>query len=301
MNVKLGINACFAIKRWPLGKNWLRIVKEDLELNLAQFSFDLVDPILHKASRDVMVEEIKEATRNYQVEIPTTFTGLAGYCLSLLLHPSPAMRRDALSWYEEAIKMTAALGAKGTVGHVGALSIDDFNHSSRKKYLTQCLVDSLQYLSQVAKREGLSYLLWETMPVPRERPITISEAKELYGLVNEKSVLPIHYCLDVGHQCAYSAKGDDKSPYAWIKELAPQSPVIHIQQTDGEGDRHWPFTSQYNKKGIIVPSKILEAIEYSGADQVTLMLEIVHPFEAQETDVKSDLKESVDYWRKYLV
>ena len=61
MNVQLGINNCFAVKRWPLGKDWIRIVKEDLELDCAQFSFDLLDPILHKDSRDVMVEEIKKA------------------------------------------------------------------------------------------------------------------------------------------------------------------------------------------------------------------------------------------------
>jgi len=300
MNVKLGINTCFAVKRWPLGKDWVRIVKEDLELNCAQFSFDLLDPILHKDSRDVMVEEIKKAARNYQVDISTTFTGLVGYCFNLLLHPSPAMRRDALCWYEEAIKMTAKLGAKGTGGHVGALSMDDLRHSERKKYLMQHLIDSLQHLSQIGSKEGLSYLLWEPMPVPRERPITISEAKDLYDKVNEKSALPIYYCLDVGHQCTYSVRGKDRSPYAWIKELAPQSPVIHIQQTDGKGDRHWPFTFKYNKKGIIVPSKILEAIECSGADQVTLILEVVHPFEAEETKIKTDLKESVEYWKKFL-
>jgi len=33
---------------------------------------------------------------------------------------------------------------------------------------------------------------------------------------------------------------------------------------------------------------------------VTLILEVVHPFEAEETKIKSDLKESVDYWRKFL-
>jgi len=162
--------------------------------------------------------------------------------------------------------MMAKLRAKGTGGHVGGLSMDDLRHSERKEYLAQYLVDSLQYLRQIGSKEGLSYLLWEPMPVPREIPTTISETKELYDKVNEKSLIPIYYCLDVGHQCTYSAEGKDKSPYAWIKEFAPQSPIIHIQQTDGKGDRHWPFTSEYSKEGIIVPSKILEAIERSRAD-----------------------------------
>jgi len=63
---------------------------------------------------------------------------------------------------------------------------------------------------------------------------------------------------------------------------------------------HWPFTSQYNKEGIITPPKVMEAIEASGAKEVFLLFEFSHreryPAEYQVID---DLKESVEYWRKY--
>ncbi len=76
--------------------------------------------------------------------------------------------------------------------------------------------------------------------------------------------------------------------------------MIHVQQTDGKMDRHWPFTRQFNQQGIIHPQKALEAIEQSGAREAILMLEIIHPFETEETQVLDDLKETVEYWKKYL-
>ena len=29
--------------------------------------------------------------------------------------------------------------------------------------------------------------------------------------------------------------------------------VVHIQQTDGTADWHWPITPEYNAKGVIEP------------------------------------------------
>lgn len=40
---RLGINNCFAVKRWPEPERWAAIVRERLGLDLVQHSFDLVD------------------------------------------------------------------------------------------------------------------------------------------------------------------------------------------------------------------------------------------------------------------
>jgi sugar phosphate isomerase/epimerase len=167
----------------------------------------------------------------------------------------------------------------------------DIQNKERTEYLTASLMDSLHHLAELAKGGGLKYLLWEPMPVPRERPCAIDQAKALYERANRGAAVPIFYCIDWGHQCTYSATGRDRDPYSWIRELAPLSPVMHVQQTDGKMDRHWPFTRQFNQ---------LEAIEQSGAREAILMLEIIHPFETKETQVLDDLKETVEYWKKYL-
>ena len=176
----------------------------------------------------------------------------------------------------------------------------DFRDKARREYLMDFLMKALRHLSLLARQEGLKFLLWEPMPVPREAPCTIDEAKKLYELANKDAQIPVKFCLDLGHQCTYTAKGKDRDTYAWLREVSPLCPLIHIQQTDGKMDRHWPFTEEYNRVGIIDPPRVIEAIEKSGTGEVTLLFEIIHPFEANESKVLDDLKESVNYWRKYL-
>lgn len=297
--INVGMMSCFAVKRWPEPEVWCRIIKEELGLSYAQFSFDLLDPRTLEGPRAQMCLRTKQATEKYGIHLTSAFTGLASYSFNLLCHPDIGMRMDALDWYEKAIYTAAEMGAWGTGGHVAALSMSDFENERRKDYLTTFLLESLEYLSGVGKNVGQKFLLWEPMPIAREAPCTIDGAKRIYERVNENAHIPVQFCLDLGHQCTYTAKGRDRDTYEWLRQLSQYSPVIHIQQTDGKGDRHWPFTEDYNRKGIIRPQKVIEAINVSGAEEVTLLFEIIHPPEIEENKVLDDLKESVEYWEKY--
>lgn len=42
--IKLGINTCFAVKRWPRSSDWISITKNELKLGGAQISTDLLSP-----------------------------------------------------------------------------------------------------------------------------------------------------------------------------------------------------------------------------------------------------------------
>ncbi|MGQ9514759.1 MAG: sugar phosphate isomerase/epimerase family protein [Thermoproteota archaeon] len=298
--IKLGINNCFAVKRWPEPEVWSSIAASDLELGIVQFSYDLLDPMSREPLLYLLAHETNEACRSNGVTIDTTFTGLIGYSLNLLTHPNLGMRIESLRWYEQAVLAASKFNARGTGGHVASMSVEDFGDDGRRSYLESFLIESLQYLSSLAFREGQKFFLWEPMPLSREQPCTIAGAKELHTKANRSSKLPIKFCIDVGHQCAWNVKDKDLDPYAWLRELAPESPVIHIQQTDGKGDRHWPFTDEYNRKGIIDAKKLLDAIDSSGAKDVTLILEIIHASEEKEAKVLQDLKESAKYWRERI-
>ncbi len=278
----------------------MEIVGSRLDLDLAQFSFDLVDPRVRKSVRARKSREVVEAGERYGVEVHSTFTGLGAYSFNLLMHPDIGMRSDALEWYEQAVHMTAEMEAAGTGGHVASMSYNDYRDEDRRSYLRSCLVDSLQHLSRLASDLGQEFLLWEPMPVPREPPCRIDDAKKLYMRANKSSGVPIYFCMDTGHQCTYSESGKDLDTYTWIEEIGPMSPVMHVQQTDGQMDQHWPFTPEYNEKGIIDAEDIIEAIDNSGASQVDLVLEIIHAFEASEKKVLEDLDTSVAYWKEYL-
>lgn len=298
--LRLGINTCFAVKRWPEAREWAEIVGCKLDLDLAQFSFDLVDPRVRPSVRLRKSVEAKEAAKECGVEIHSTFTGLGAYSFNLLMHPDVGMRSDALDWYEQAVSMTSEMGAGGTGGHVASMSYNDYGNKARRAYLIDSLIESLQHLSRMARDMGQRFLLWEPMPVPREPPCNIADAKSLYRRVNKGAGVPIFFCMDTGHQCAYSECGVDVDTFQWVKEIGPMSPAMHVQQTDGKMDRHWPFTPEFNQKGLIRGDRLVEAIEASGAGEVALLLEIIHPFEEREDKVLEDLERTAAYWKEFV-
>ncbi len=298
--ISLGINNCFAVKRWPEPEMLMGIIAQELGVKYVQFSFDLLDPRTSEPVRSKMCRLYKEAAIKYGLEIQSTFSGICAYSYNLMLHPDPGMRMDAVKWFEEAITVTSLLGAEATGGHLGALSMRDWQNNTGSSQLLEEMYLFLQHLSAVARFHNLNYLIWEPMPVAREMPCRIDQAKKFYEEVNAKTALPVYYCLDLGHQCTYTEAGKDQDPYAWLTEVGSFSPMIHIQQTDGLRDHHWPFTKEYNKLGIIDPERVIAALNESGAEEVILYLEAIHGFEENEQKVLDEIKESIDYWRDYL-
>ena len=161
---------------------------------------------------------------------------------------------------------------------MGAFTQKDFNDTGRKENLLSELIDRLVSLSRIGKDCGLSTILWEPMPVSREPPSSIPEARTLLTRVNKTSAIPIQLCIDVGHACNPKASDPrDRDPYSWLSELGSSSPCVHLQQTDGKGDRHWPFTKEFNKVGIIEGERI-SSLDKAGAGKTYLYLEAIPAF-----------------------
>ena len=292
----LGINTCFAVKRWPEPERWVAIVKEELGLSCCQFSLDLVDPMLDEAATGAYADAVRRCAAANGVFLHSTFTGLGAYSWSQLLHPNEAMRAAAMRWYERAIDFTARLGALGTGGHLGALSVQDAANEERKQALIREMKERLESLSRYAAQRGLQFLLFENMAVTREWGHSIEEAQELSGLATKG--VPIILCLDIGHPCALHTGTASDEYLSWLTQPWPHTPVIHLQQTDRTGDHHWPFTAEYNSKGIVQAESVLNAIKkWPDGSDVYLFLEPIHPFESDDASVLRELQESVEYWR----
>jgi sugar phosphate isomerase/epimerase len=112
--------------------------------------------------------------------------------------------------------------------------------------------------------------------------------------------VPIRLCLDVGHMCVPGTRDADRDPYAWLRELGTSAPVLQVQQSDAEGDHHWPFTDRYNAIGRISAERVIEALGEGGVEESVLVLEIIPPFEEPDEQVLDDLARSVGYWRAAL-
>ncbi|MFQ1020809.1 sugar phosphate isomerase/epimerase family protein [Tardisphaera saccharovorans] len=292
----LGLNNCWAIKRWPVPSEWADLYRK-MDVKNVQFSFDLLDPRSKPVVLEYGIGQVNDAVAKYGLYLQSTFTGLIPYSMNFLAHPDPVMRADALDWYMEAIRVTKLLGAKMTGGHMGAKSVADYEDKARANAVDQALFEAVKSMRVHAKQEGLEALLWEPMPVPRETPWSLEEASLVLKRANEGEGVPLKLAIDMGHQC--TLKGSDGDPYRWLAQLGAESPVIHLQQTDGKADRHWPFAREYNEIGIMKPDKVIESLERSGAKEVYAFVEYIPPSEEDDKKVLENVEETVKLWKEY--
>ncbi len=295
---RLGINTCFAVKRWPRPSDWAAVVRDEFGLDLVQHCLDLVDIEAGAADLDRQAADLRDGCAAAGLTLHSTFTGLAAYSGNQLLHPDRVRRTRARDLYKKVIDFTAAAGARSTGGHVGAYSVADWRNPGRRDELWRDLRASLEILAGHAREAGLTSLMVENLASARE-PATIAALRSLLTPGDEQHV-PIVACLDVGHQCVPGSSGDEADPYAWLEQLGGYAPVVQLQQSDAGADHHWPFTPAANQAGRIEAGQVLRALEASGATDVALILEVIHPFEADDDQVLDDLRVSVDYWRRAL-
>jgi D-erythrulose 1-phosphate 3-epimerase len=298
MRARLGINTCFAVKRWPRPDDWARVVREELGLDLVELSLDLIEDTDRPEDRQRAADQVRTALDRYGLVAPTVFTGLRAYSLSLLMHPDPALRRRALDWYFEVVDLTARLGARAAGGHVGAMSAADWTDHGRRAERWAGLKRDLAEIAAAARAAELEFLLVENLASHRE-PSTIAGLDDLLTDGDDLHV-PIRLCLDVGHQCVPGTSGDDRDPYAWLAHFGDRVPEVQLQQSDGLADHHWPFTSEHDETGLIEPGRVLDTLAAAGAEDVMLMLEVIPAFEADDRQVLADLTESATRWTNAL-
>jgi sugar phosphate isomerase/epimerase len=296
-----GLNNCWALKRFSEPEEWVEIAAAKMDVSVIQFSFDVLDPIVGVEASADYVERTLDACSKYGVNIQSCSTGGSTYMSNLLLHPFPRLREYASDWYAKAVSLSRMLGAETMGGHLGALTVRDFSDGLRREALISELIERLFSLSRIGQRSGLQALLWEPMPVSREPPSTIAEAQTLLARVEKGSFIPVKLCIDVGHACnPYATDPRDKDPYEWLSRLGTASACVHLQQTDGKADRHWPFTEEHNKVGLIDGKKVISSLDKSGAGDTYLYLEAFPAFEQKDDQVIAELLESVKYWKQFL-
>ena len=293
---ELGINTCFAVKRWPRPADWAPIVRDTLGLDLVQVSLDLVDLTRDAELLARDVDEHLEAAARHGIRLHSVFTGVAGYSSNLLLHPSEREREAAERWYERAIDFTARLGSVSVGGHVGAYSVPDWRDPHRRGMLWEELKVRLGRLAAVARDRGLQGFLVENLAARRE-PSTMADIESLIT-DGDADHVPLQLCLDVGHMCVPETEGEERDPYAWLHRLGGRAAVVQIQQTDEFGDRHWPFTAEHDLTGRIDPSRVVEALGPTA--EAPLIFEVIPAFEAPDDPVLDGLVESVRRWREVL-
>ena len=296
MKINLGLHLGFASTRYNNPKIWTDIVRNEFNLDYVQFVSDLIEPNLPKHIIDEEIKKVNFYTKKHKIKIKDTMT-LPRY--NYIGHHNPKISDYWKDWLKRFVKISAQLGAQGAGSLLGIYSFDDLNNNF--SYTRKKIIDGWVDISKYAKLCGIKYLIWEPMSVRREMGDTIHSTQKLHAELNKKSHIPILLNLDLDHGNIASKNKDDFNPYKIIKKLGKFSPAIHIKQKTKDIYSHKPFIKKYNKIGIIKPDKIIKELKKTGIDEVTLYFEFSfrerEPFDSNSV---KDIKESVNYWRKYL-
>lgn len=288
--MQLGTNLSFSVKRWVEPESWARVVRQDLGLDLVQFSYDIVDPWWPKALCTPLAKRIRKAVQAEGLTLHSAFVGLAHYTYNQLLHPLEEGRQASMQWYRKAIDFASELEVVAMGGPAGALSADESCRADIVKARYAYLLDALVELTEYAQQRGLKALLIEPTPLTREFPSTIEIAQQMQRDLEGKTAIPVQWCFDWGHAIyapLYKEKANDT--LAWLKALAPDMGQIQLQQSDGQLDRHWGFT---HDDGIVDPAQVVAEMRAAGLEDLPVFLEAFYPFEWTNEQVMDDMQKT---------
>lgn len=293
---RLGVNLSFAVKRWVEPARWAEVVRRDLGLDLVQFSFDLIDPWWPEALRGPAAAQVRRACEQNDIELHSAFVGLASYTYSQLLHPEEEGRAAARLWFEQAIDLAAALGARGVGGPVGGMSVTDAADEATVARRYGGLIDAIAALAERAAARGLDAFYIEPTPLPREFPWTSDQALRMLRDLDGRTDVPVRWCLDWGHAIYRPLYGEAASARDWLEALGGTIGMVHLQQSDGSLDCHWPFT----RPGIVDPAEVARDLHATGLDDVPAFLEVFYPFEYPDDAVLRETSESIAILKRTL-
>ena len=294
---RLGINTGFAVNRYSEPEEWIRIVGDELGLDIVQFTADMLNVDLPSEIIVKQVDRIQRACQVYGVQITSTFTG-AFTRVNHLAHPDKDIRAHWINWFKCFVDLSVDLGCESMGSHFGIFTHKDNNNLKERINRRKQNIEGWHEIALYAKERGLKFLTWEPMSISREQGETIEEARKLQNDVNIDSPLPFKLCLDVDHGDLKSKDPRDIDPYIWLQEFATESPLIHLKQSHINKSGHWPFIAEHNTKGRIQPNKVIKTLIENDVEKVDLFLELsFREREPTDSTVVEVLKEYVKFWR----
>ena len=198
--IYLGIDNCFASKRWVRPADWARVIR-DLGLRYVEASADTeCDPLYMgpEFTRD-WIGETKDACAKQGIEVKNVYSGHGTYATCGLSHYDDRVTKRFLNeWMKAQTDTAAALGAGfGFFAHgfEEPLLQDEGLYSEKLDEL----YETLSELSAYAKEKSVDYIGIEQMYSPHQPPWRIADAEELMTEVYRRSGAPFYITADLGH------------------------------------------------------------------------------------------------------
>ncbi len=299
----LGNNG-FSVQDNPEPSRWVGPL---VEAGFTYFEYftDHLDPGFYSNVLRRKSEFVRETLRVIEkngLETVTIATGRLPYLTNLLSHPFDDMAEEGLRWCRGLADMAEVFGAKYITGHYDYITQQDL--SRRPKLAVSRLLDRLVLFTDYAAKKGVEAVFLEQMYSPNLKPYTIEESKKMLRTLNRRSAIPVMLHLDCGHAAPVPESDKDhtaadKDPYKWLERRYPGGDMIflHLQQTDRAASRHWAFTPERNRKGVIRADKVIRSILKGAPRRAFLSFEMLYPRGTPLELIGKELRESREYFR----
>ena len=262
---------------------------ERLGLRSIQFTLDLIDPWWPQAERSAMARAAKAAADANGIAMHSAQIGLAGYTYNGLLHPDPAAR--AIARTGGGARSSWRLGARrGRGGRPARRPQRGRRRRSCPARIARRRAARARSPSRRARRRhGLSGLLVEPTPLPREIPSTVAQSERLLAECADTAV-PLQLVIDVGHALYRPLYGEAVTLEEWLRPLASHVGVLHLQNHDFRSDAHWGWP---DARGSFDPQQLFAAAAACGLGDVPVFLELFSAFEQADDEVLALAESSV--------
>lgn len=300
MGFTLSVNTNPFVNRFAEPEDLITTLSDDVGIGHIQLVHEFINPSWQAATVKRLTDRMAKACSAKRAKITSIMTGPYGR-LNHFAHPDADVRHYYVDWFKGMADIAADLGAPAIGTQFGIFTFRDYDDEARRAELMQVALDCWRDVADHAKSRGLTWLFWEPMSVGRELGHTLKDTQALQDWIDAaKLPIPLKPMVDIDHGDVTSPNPADVDPFAWARDFATQSPIIHIKQSTMNKGGHWPFTAQYNENGRITPDRLIAAVKAGGGSDNELCLELAFR-EREPTDrsVVAALKESVAYWAPY--
>ena len=300
MGFTLSVNTNPFVNRFAEPEDLIGVLADEIGIGHVQLVHEFINPSWDAKTIARLTSRMSAATAAKRVAITSMMTGPYGR-LNHFGHPDAEVRAYYVAWFKTMADIAADLGATAIGTQFAILTYHDQDDPARLAAIMDIALGWWADVARHAERRGLSYLFWEPMSVAREIGHTIAACHALQRWIDDAQLpIPLKPMVDIDHGDITSTDPADTDPYAWAREFATLSPIIHIKQSSMNKGGHWPFTAQYNADGRITPDALLAAIRAGGGADNELCLELAfREREPADRSVIAAIRESVAYWAPY--
>ena len=208
--IYLGIDNCFAIKRWTRPADWAKAVRE-LGMRYVEVVPDLeAEPLLTPDDyRSEWVYRVCEAKAKYGVETVMLYSNNTTYDTIGLAHPDKRVRESIVNrWVENFCRLAEGIGAD--IGYfIHGLSEDILFDPEKRLTAQENVEHCMAEINRIAGMHGIGRAALEQMYTPHQPPFTIGTMISLMQTVRRASGRPLYVTEDVGHHCPFYLRPDE--------------------------------------------------------------------------------------------